>query len=341
MEETLGKRIAAHRKRMGMTQDKLADALGVTAQAVSKWENDQSCPDISTLPRLAEIFGTTTDELLGLSPREVHAAEVVTDTDASEPEGFHIQNGLWEFQWDGGRKSSTGFAFWILLVGALAMANAFGAFGPGGPSLWTLVWTSALIVYGGFGLYPRFRFFRLGCILTGGYFLLNELNLISAYPQWKFILPGALILFGTSLLFDALRKPEKGSFRVHHNGKHLHNSAVNSCTYNGDRFACTTVFGHNNYLISLPRLGGGEAEVSFGEMTVDLRGCEELTENCRISLEGAFGKMTVLIPRRFRAETNNDTAFASVDITGSPDPDAAVLLLDCSFSFGQIQLRYI
>ena len=76
-------------------------------------------------------------------------------------------------------------------------------------------------------------------------------------------------------------------------------------------------------------------------MTVDLRGCEELAENCRISLDGAFGKMTVLIPRRFRAETNNDTAFASVDITGSPDPDAAVLLLDCSFSFGQIQLRYI
>ena len=44
MEDTLGKRIAAHRRRLGLTQDRLAELLGVTAQAVSKWENDQSCP---------------------------------------------------------------------------------------------------------------------------------------------------------------------------------------------------------------------------------------------------------------------------------------------------------
>ena len=42
MEETLGKRIAFHRKRLGLTQDALAEQLGVTAQAVSKWENEVS-----------------------------------------------------------------------------------------------------------------------------------------------------------------------------------------------------------------------------------------------------------------------------------------------------------
>ena len=65
MEQTLGKRIIEHRKALGLTQDQLAEKLGVTAQAVSKWENDQSCPDITMLPKLAEIFGTTTDALLG------------------------------------------------------------------------------------------------------------------------------------------------------------------------------------------------------------------------------------------------------------------------------------
>ena len=62
--ETLGSRIAAYRKAKGLTQEELADKLGVSSQAVSKWENDLSCPDIMLLPSLAKIFDTTTDELL-------------------------------------------------------------------------------------------------------------------------------------------------------------------------------------------------------------------------------------------------------------------------------------
>lgn len=339
MEETLGKRIVYHRKRLSMTQDTLATALGVTAQAVSKWENDQSCPDITTLPKLAELFGITTDELLGLPPKQVHVAEVVTEQDSAEPEKLHIQNGPWEFQWDGGRKSSLGLAVWVLLVGVLAMANAFGVFGGNGPSLRTLGWTCGLLLFGLFGLVPKFRFFRLGCALTGGYFLLNELGIITVYPEWKFIFPGFLVLLGLSLFFDALRKPSQDRFRITRCGRTV--SAVNACTYHGDRFSCATSFGTNTYPISLSRISGGEAELSFGEMTVDLSGCEEITPNCRITLDCAFGQLTVLLPRNFRAELNNDTAFGSVEVQERPDSDALPILLDCNISFGTITLRYI
>ena len=85
MEQTLGKRIIENRKRLGLTQDRLAEQLGVTAQAVSKWENDQSCPDITMLPKLAEIFGISTDELLGI--KKVHEAEVVTEDTSNH---FHV-----------------------------------------------------------------------------------------------------------------------------------------------------------------------------------------------------------------------------------------------------------
>ena len=64
MEMTIGKRIAALRREKGMKQDDLAQMLGVSSQAVSKWENDQSCPDISLLPQLAKILGVSVDELL-------------------------------------------------------------------------------------------------------------------------------------------------------------------------------------------------------------------------------------------------------------------------------------
>ncbi len=71
-KQTLGKRIATLRKAQGLTQEQLAEKVGVSAQAVSKWENDMTCPDITTIPLLADIFGVTTDELLGVKPVEPH-----------------------------------------------------------------------------------------------------------------------------------------------------------------------------------------------------------------------------------------------------------------------------
>ena len=68
---TLGKRIAALRKEKEMKQDTLAEALGVSPQAVSKWENDQTCPDISLLPKLAQLLGVSVDELLSGKKQEL------------------------------------------------------------------------------------------------------------------------------------------------------------------------------------------------------------------------------------------------------------------------------
>ncbi len=63
--ETLGMRISALRKAKGYTQEDFSQLLGVTAQAVSKWENDLSCPDIMLLPKIAQLFDISVDELLG------------------------------------------------------------------------------------------------------------------------------------------------------------------------------------------------------------------------------------------------------------------------------------
>ncbi|MBE6983322.1 MAG: helix-turn-helix domain-containing protein [Ruminococcaceae bacterium] len=64
MENTIGKRIAALRREKGLKQEDLAKSLDVSSQAVSKWENDQSCPDISLLPKLAKLLGVSVDVLL-------------------------------------------------------------------------------------------------------------------------------------------------------------------------------------------------------------------------------------------------------------------------------------
>ena len=62
---TLGSTITHYRKKLALTQEALAQECGVTNQAVSKWESDQSCPDILLLPRLADFFGISMDALFG------------------------------------------------------------------------------------------------------------------------------------------------------------------------------------------------------------------------------------------------------------------------------------
>ena len=57
------------RKKQGLTQEELAGKLGVTNQSVSKWESAQCCPDISLIPKLADIFEISIDELFGNKPR--------------------------------------------------------------------------------------------------------------------------------------------------------------------------------------------------------------------------------------------------------------------------------
>ncbi len=68
MTQTFGSRISALRKEKGMTQSALAEKMGVTDKAVSKWERDLSFPDVGSLPKLAQIFELSVDELLQGTP---------------------------------------------------------------------------------------------------------------------------------------------------------------------------------------------------------------------------------------------------------------------------------
>ena len=81
---TLGKMISSLRKKKGMTQAELAEKMGVTDKAVSKWERDLSCPDISSLPKLAEIFDISVDELMqvktGLKEKQNSKVSEIIDT---------------------------------------------------------------------------------------------------------------------------------------------------------------------------------------------------------------------------------------------------------------------
>ena len=96
---TIADRIQTLRKSKGMSQEELADAAGVSRQAVSKWESEQSTPDIDKVIILSEIFDVTTDYLLrGIEPVENNdhktMADVVDQKILTEKNGKRMKTAL-------------------------------------------------------------------------------------------------------------------------------------------------------------------------------------------------------------------------------------------------------
>lgn len=335
---TLGDRIKHHRKRLGMTQEQLAERMGVSAQAVSKWENNLSCPDISVLPDLAGVFGISVDELLGRDA--VREAEIV------EPEEETDSRYSWNWR-NEARRGGMLFALYILTVGVLLLLRSIV------PAMdingWTIVWTTALIYIGISGLLGHFSLFCLIMSLGGLYFLLSEYGVISVKPGWGIVLPALLILWGVSLMIDVFfgNKPWKrkksasqkckDGFRSENRKHHLEYRCDNGV------LQCSMSFGEDRVPVVTPLLKGGSIESSFGDFTVDFSGCEAVASYCEVKAENSFGSLKLLIPEKFRVELQKDTSFAAApEIKGTP---AAVtqgtIHVKAEVSFGSVQIRYI
>lgn len=330
MEQTLGKRIMENRKRLGWTQDRLAEQLGVSAQAVSKWENDQSCPDISLLPKLAELFGITVDELLGREQEKVFEAEVVRD-EKDDEKGITLN-------WEGGKTWGIAAGLTVLVTAALMIAAYFV------PALhapfWGTLWPAAMLVGGLVYMIEGFSFLKLGVAVMGGYFLLDHLGVFSV-DLGDLVFPILLVILGLSLLGDALKKKRKrGKWQVQ--GKNSKEKKSFTCSEREGSFRAENSFGEQTFLVTIDKLNRGWAEVSFGESVVDLTGVDSVGENCRLEADVSFGEMTIRCPRRFRMACNNSGSFGGMEYHGSPDEDPqGTITLDGSTSFGSLVIEYV
>ncbi len=332
MDETLGKRIAAHRKALGLTQDALAEQLGITAQAISKWENGQSCPDITMLPKLAEIFRCTTDELLGIAQKELPPVYSPAPEPPAEVPDSKLQRMV---------SPGAGFGFWLFLTGAVALIDAvrLPPYDLADISLLHIALCCGLFVFGLFSLFHRFSPLRLGCALAGGAFIYNLITEPSIGDMdWYVPLLAGVALFGLDLFFDALF----GRKRSLPAGHRIPSCIKNSFETEADSFTCATSFGADSHPINMTLLSRGKAEVCFGDLTLDLTQCETFAENCQLELRSSFGELTVLVPRRCRAETSVLTAFAACEAFGTPDPQAdSRIYVNGNAHFGHIVIRYI
>lgn len=341
MEETLGKRISARRKTLGLTQDALAEQLGITAQAVSKWENDQSCPDITMLPRLAEIFRCTTDELLSLAPKEITAAETAAPEEAAqEPEP--VKSGI---RWHALASPGAAFGFWLFLTGLVTLLDSLLPYpmALADPSyrcsLLDIALSCGIFTFGLSALLRRFSFLRLACAGFGAICVLNLMTQPSITDMdWRIPLCAGLAIFGLDMFLDILL----GRKRSVPTGHRIPGFVRNSFHCEEDSFSCSAAFGSERHLIASPLLSSGQAEVSFGNLTLDLTGCQGFSESCQLHLDCSFGEMTVLISRSCQAVINIQTEFAVCDTYGTPVTDASSrIYVNGDAAFGHITFRYI
>lgn len=94
MKKTLGNMIAELRKQKGMTQLELAEKMGVTDKAVSKWERDLSCPDINSLSNLAEVLGVSVEELMQIKKTAEEPVSKISEIMEVAPKAVAMAMGI-------------------------------------------------------------------------------------------------------------------------------------------------------------------------------------------------------------------------------------------------------
>lgn len=356
-KETLGKRIAALRKAKGLTQEQLAEKVGVSAQAVSKWENDVSCPDITLLPLLADLFDVSVDELLGVKPVEPHV--IILDKDET-PKDENKRNRSFSWEWNKHRNSvrwstialciGTIMICLFFLLHSIRDLNMF----PYSPipgyeqytlRAWNYIWPLLVFTLGLQNIRNSVAF-SVTLMAFGGYEFVRRVLLgyaICDLPsiQWY----GYLLIFAIVALLMVIIGKDR--FRRKHaraaaDGIHSDNHR-STMEYSDENNYLKAEMSFGNGVIAYDRdvLAGGDIDSSFGDYTIDLSQVVTFAQDCLLKVDTSFGNITILLPDYVRLVKSSDTSFAAFTVTGDADPDATqTIIIRADVNFGSVQVKY-
>lgn len=329
---TMGKRIMTLRKEQGLTQEQLAEKLGVSAQAVSKWENDVSCPDISIIPQLADVLRVSTDELLGAKPIEPRV--VVVDSGAQEKK--KRRHGSYNFVFSAG--GGIMFAVALVVVGLSFLLQRLGVISF---NVWSIIWPAVILGLGVAWAVEDFSVFGVGVGLLGLYFLLFNLGAIEFALTWGIIWPILLVLLGVSILVEKLVKKrfKKRNHSWHWDAK---NDPVTEYSENDGYIRLDCAFAEDNHKVTTESFAGGHIDISFGKSVLDITSCKTVLPDALLDVDVSFGSFELLVPRCIKVGLSEEKAFGSITIKGSPNEGATEkLYLKGDVSFGNLTIRYI
>lgn len=352
-KETLGKRIARLRKEKGLTQEQLAEKVGVSAQAVSKWENDVSCPDITLLPLLADLFDVSVDELLGVKPVEPHV--IILDKDET-PKSDKKRNGSFSFEWNkhNGRWSTIAFCIGaiavclFMLLHSIAPNTIFPYIDNESMTLkgWNYIWPLLVFTLGLSSVTSSITF-SVTMMAFGGYEFVRRVLIgyqVCELPaiRWYYVLLFFAIVGLVTVIIGKkhfVRRKTKHAERCN-----IHSDHTPTMQYSDDNNYLDAEMSFGNGVINYERdvLCGGSIDSNFGDYTVDFRNVITFTQDCLLKVDQNFGNITILLPRSVRLVKSSDTSFAAVTVTGDPDADATqTIIIRADVNFGSLQVKYL
>lgn len=325
---SMGKRIMQLRKAAGMTQEQLSAMVGVTPQAVSKWENDISCPDIATLPHLAEIFGVSTDALLGREDMDTEAVRAAYAKESSVR-----------------KQKSRGGIYFGILVAAAGLALLCGQFIDIPFQPWGVIWSAVLMGLGVAWVVQRFNFLALGVALLGLYYLMNNLGVQMPFAMsWGVALSAFLVLLGLTILWDHLfPHAEKDAKKWEDWGPgsdYVRRHAESAFSDEDGQVQLKSVFAENTYATNTPLFRGGNMEVRFGHGVLDMRTLQSVAADAVLHVEISFGSGEVWLPRGLRADLSVSKSCGDCEEHAAPAPDAKPIRIEGSVSFGSLEIHY-
>ncbi len=330
-QQTMGKRIMQLRKEKGYTQEQLAEMMGVSAQAVSKWENDVSCPDISILPQLAEKLGVTTDELLGVKPIEPKV--VIVDAQSKKE-----KDGNFSVSWDGGKtikKDGIWFAVLVIVLGLAFLMQSIGVISIG---IWGMVWPAVIMGLGVSWMVKRFSIFSLAVAGLGLYFLLYNLEVTSFTLTWGVIWPALLVLLGLTILYEALVPHKHKWCGVNFKGD---KKARTDYSEENGFVSYDCAFSDENRRVAAEEFSGGDIDISFGKSELDLTRVKRVSIDAKLDIDVSFGTFDLVLPKTIRVYLKSDKAFGSIQMSGEANRDATEsLVVDGDVSFGSLNIVY-
>lgn len=285
------------------------------------------------MPKLAEIFGVSTDVLLGLEEAEIDSSsEACPDTEGSKTHEkkldriFYIKLG------------TLIFPIFIIVLGAALLVNEYKGLDV---SIWNILWSDALFSLGISSLIRYFSVFGIGITAIGAGFLLNFLEIIKLDLNWAYVIPALIIIWGISMVIDRLI-PRKRRRHYCGNSKDKGNKRFHWGMKDG-YLNLSAKFCDNKIPVTTGVFKGGDVEVAFGSVTLDLSGCTKIAPDAVLHGNIAFGDLVILLPSDVAVDiVKRKESFGDISVKGSPSPTASqTLRVDSDVSFGELVVKYI